>query len=123
MTIDSNIVIAFIKGEAKVVKALSDWKNAGKVLLLSTIVEAEVLGFPEFSTQERGRTAMFLEENFASITCDRAIARKAAELRGTINIKLHDALIAATALITDTSLVTRNVRDFKRVPDLNIVTL
>ena len=123
MTIDSNIVIAFIKGEERVVQQLFRWKQTNQPLLLSPIVEAEVLGFPEFSSEERRRTALFLEENFASIPCDRTIAYQAAVLRGTTTIKLQDALIAATALVTNTPLVTRNVKDFKKVPELTIVKI
>ena len=123
MTIDSNIVIAFIKGEGRVVQQLSDWKQVGKSLLLSTIAEAEVLGFPRFGPEERRQTALFLEENFASMPCDRMTAYQAAVLRGTITIRLQDALIAATALVTNTPLVTRNVNDFKKVPGLTIVKI
>ena len=123
MTIDSNIVIAFVGGEEKVVAQLSDWKKSGRLLFLSTIAEAEVLGFPGFSAAERQETAHFIANHFVPILCDRAVAFGAAQLRGSVNIKLADALIAATALMTGTPLVTRNVRDFKKVPGLEVVAL
>ena len=123
MTIDSNIVIAFIAGEGVVVSALSEWKKIGRPLLLSTIAEAEVLGFPGFTLEERERTARFVTENFVSVACDRLIAQQAAVLRGRIKIALPDALIAATALATGTPLVTRNVRDFKNVGGLELIEL
>lgn len=123
MTIDSNIVIAFLAGEGVVVSALSDWKKAGRPMLLSTIAEAEVLGFPGFTHEERERTGRFVAENFVSVACDRLIAREAAVLRGTIKIALPDALIAATALTTGTPLITRNVRDFKNVGGLELIRL
>jgi len=123
MTIDSNIVIAYLAGEESIVKQLSLWKEEGRLLFLSTIAEAEVLGFPDFTSEERKRTARFMAEQFVSMICDRAIAYRAGVLRGTINIKLPDALIAATALVTGTPLVTRNVKDFKNVSGLGIVSL
>ena len=113
MNIDSNIVIAYLAGEESVAKQLSIWKEKGRPLFLSTIAEAEVLGFPDFTSEEREHTARFMVEQFVSMACDRAIAYHAGVLRGTINIKLPDALIAATALVTRTPLVTRNVKDFK----------
>ena len=123
MNIDSNIVIAYLAGEESVAEQLSIWKEEGRPLFLSTIAEAEVLGFPDFTDEEREHTARFMAEQFVSMACDRAIAYHAGVLRGTINIKLPDALIAATALITGTPLVTRNVKDFKSVYGLEIVSL
>ncbi|MDP1690321.1 MAG: type II toxin-antitoxin system VapC family toxin [bacterium] len=123
MTIDSNIVIAYLAGEESVARQLSLWKEEGRPLFLSTIAEAEVLGFPDFTSEERERTARFMAEQFVSMICDRTIAYQAGVLRGTINIKLPDALIAATALSTGTPLVTRNVKDFKNVSGLEVVSL
>ena len=124
MTIDSNIVIAFLEGERAVVERLSAWKEAGLPLILSTVAEAEVLGYPKFSEDERRKTAQFIDENFVPVVCDRSIAYRAAVLRGSVvAIKLPDAIIAATALVMGTPLVTRNIADFKRVPDLEIVSL
>lgn len=123
MTIDSNIVIAFLEGEQNVVEQLTRWKEAGRPLFLSTIAEAEVLGYPKYSEEERRRTARFIEDNFIPILCDRTIAYKAAVLRSAIpSMKLPDAIIASTALAVGTPLVTRNVADFKRVPGLEVIT-
>lgn len=123
MTIDANIVIAYIAGNDLIVAALSHARQEGQPLFLSTIAEAEVLGFPGFTPGERERTARFLAAHFISIPCDRAVAYRAAQLRATLSIKLPDAIIAATALITGTPLATRNTRDFKNVPDLTLVSL
>src|SRR3989344_8336118 len=123
MTIDRNIVIAFIAGDEAVVAELSRLRQEGQPLFLSTIAEAEVLGFPGFTPNERERTARFLAAHFISISCDRAVAYRASQLRATLPIKLPDAIIAATALLTGTPLATRNTRDFKNVPALEIVSL
>lgn len=50
----------------------------------------------------------------------RGIAERAGRLRRTIALSLPDALIAATALERGLELVTRNKRDFERVPDLRL---
>lgn len=120
MTIDANIVIAYIAGDEPIVATLSHARQEGQPLFLSTIAEAEVLGFPGFTLGERERTARFLAAHFISIPCDRAVAYQAAQLRATLPVKLPDAIIAATALLTGTPLATRNSRDFKNVPGLVI---
>lgn len=64
-----------------------------------------------------------LEENFVSIPCDRIIARVAAHLRAASNIRLPDAIIAASALSTRTPLATRNIKDFKSVERIELLQI
>lgn len=57
---------------------------------------------------------------FGEIEVNRAISERAGRLRRTLPIRMPDALIAATALEHDLTLVTRNIRDFARVPALRV---
>ena len=123
MTIDTNIIIAYLAGEKTIINILDDWRKQGGFLYLPAIVEAEVLSFAQFSLQERRITEKFLEENFISIPFDRRIARLAGVIRSSKKIKLPDAAIAATALFTKTPLLTRNDRDFKKVPGLELLAV
>ena len=54
------------------------------------------------------------------IDVDSRIAQLSGQLRASYGIKALDSFIAATALMTGTTLATRNVRDFRRVPNLDI---
>jgi predicted nucleic acid-binding protein len=121
MTIDTNIIIAYLSGELQVREILSQWQSMNLQLFLSTVAETEVLSFPKFTQEELQATLKFLEENFISIPFDREVARIAAKLRRDYRLKFPDAAIAATAIFTNTPLVTRNIRDFKRIPDLKII--
>lgn len=53
---------------------------------------------------------------------DREVAEQAGRIRRGIRIKLPDALIAATALVTRRELVTRNARDFRKVKGLRLAS-
>ncbi|OGZ08569.1 MAG: hypothetical protein A3D65_04925 [Candidatus Lloydbacteria bacterium RIFCSPHIGHO2_02_FULL_50_13] len=122
MTLDSNIVIAYLAGDKAVVETLLRWKEGGKILFLPAIVESEVLSFPNMTTEERRCTEEFLDSlNFVAF--DKTMARVSADIRRNVNIKFPDAAIAATALAVHSPLVTRNVRDFKKIIGLAIVAI
>ena len=123
MTIDTNIIIAYLAGDQKIVKAIIDWRREGRILFLPSVVETEVLSFAGWSIAELNTTEKFLGENFASVSFDRTIARIAAGIRREIKLKFPDAAIAATAIFLQVPLATRNIRDFKKVPRLEILSL
>jgi predicted nucleic acid-binding protein len=123
MTIDTNIIIAYLAGEDDVIDFLDSWRMQGGFLYLPTIVEAEVLSFSKWTTREYNTIAKFLEENFISVPFDRQVAQLAAKLRKTYSMKLPDAAIAASALIKSIPLMTRNLKDFKKVKNLEIIEI
>lgn len=114
--LDTNIVI-YLHGSQ-----LSDEiGNRLKSTTLDTcnIIIAEVLAY-EFIDPE---DAKYFEDLLASMKnhlFDRVVTGKVIELRRSINIKLPDAIIAATALVNDLELWTHNIADFEKVPDLRL---
>ncbi len=121
MTIDTNIIIAYLAGEKTIIDFLTNWRKRGGFLYIPTIVEAELLSFSRWSDEEVREAQVFIEENFISIPFHRDISRLAAKLRRMTSIKLPDAAIAASALFTKTPLLTRNQRDFKTVKGLQLI--
>jgi predicted nucleic acid-binding protein len=61
-----------------------------------------------------------LLNNFEEIIVDRTVAEEAGRIRRESRLKLPDALIGASAMIASRMLVTRNVRDFRKVKGLRI---
>lgn len=57
---------------------------------------------------------------FREIPVDRSVAEEGGRIRRATGLALADALIAATALVTGRTLVTRNERHFSRVKGLRI---
>jgi len=54
----------------------------------------------------------------AVIPVDSRIARTAGWIRRAYRVNIADGVIAATALFTGTTLLTRNTRDFRKIPNL-----
>ena len=123
MTVDTNIIIGYLGGDTLIVDAIKHWREKGVPLFLPAIVESETLAFSKLTSDERKLIEKFLEENFIFVSFDRSVARITARLRSEAKLKFPDAAIAATALFTHTPLVTRNLKDFRRVTELQILAV
>ena len=83
---------------------------------LSVINKIELLGF---SKLEQDLIDFVACSNI--LPMDDAIVDKTIEIRSLFKIKLPDAIIAATALINNLVLVSRNIKDFKDIQGLYVV--
>lgn len=110
--IDTNVIIYYFDGIVQARDFLD--KHAGH-LAISTITISEVLSF-NMSENDLQATKEFLEQNFVWLDVSREIIFKSAEIRRTKKIKTPDALIGATALCHQLSLVSRNEKDFLHLP-------
>ena len=123
MTIDTNILIAYLDGEEKIVTFINNLIEAGQIIFLPATVEIEVLSFALWKPEEISEVERFLEKSFIFVPIDRSVARLTAKIRRHTKVKTPDATIAATALSTYTPLLTRNINDFKKIPDMDIQTI
>ena len=119
LTLDTNILIAYLGGEEGVITQIQEWKRLNTILIISSITECEVFSFSRLSLAEEEQIEQFLKESFTAFPFDGIRARHAAAVRRKIvRLKLPDAAIAALALEMGTPLVTRNLGDFKNIPHL-----
>jgi predicted nucleic acid-binding protein len=116
MLLDSNILIYAANQQTPEIEAMvTSAENA-----VASIVQIEVFGFPGLKTEEK--TA--LDVLFRRLTVhplDTVIIERAINLRQQRKMGLADAIIAATALVHNLPLVTRNVSDFKHVTGLSLI--
>ena len=90
---------------------------------MPTVVEAELLSFSKWTPGEHRAAEAFLEQHFISVPFDRSVARVAAKIRQSSHLALPDSAIAASAFLTHSALVTRDVTDFRKVPGLRVLIL
>ena len=115
-------MLYYLRNDRAVVSLLEQSTARGEVVNLSVITEAELFSFPALSAQEEAAIERLLLL-FPVMLVDSRVAREAGSLRREYRLKLPDSLIAATALIMGSSLVTRNVKDFKKIRNLSIIAI
>lgn len=87
---------------------------------ISAITEIELLCWRTPSAKELKVLHDFIEDVWV-FELERDIKLKTAEIRKAHKTKLPDAIIAATSLVYELTLLTRNVNDFKNIDGLNLI--
>jgi predicted nucleic acid-binding protein len=86
---------------------------------ISIITRIELLGWTKHSDE-----SLSSAENLLSMFCEQPLSEEIVklciQLRQTISLKLPDAIIAATAKHLELPLITRNIKDFQKVPGLKL---
>ena len=114
--LDTNVILDFMgkklpkKSEIFLSEIIDDHIN------ISAINKIELLGF---SNVEQDLIDFV---NFAEIYhIDDTIIDQTIELRKKYKIKLPDAIIAATAIVHNFSLISHNFKDFQRIAELHFI--
>lgn len=121
MVVDTNILIACLDAEPRAATVLSEWKQEGRALLISSVSIAEALAIAPVTAEEVEKIKAFLRE-FISIPFDDAIAETAGFLRRKYRLEIPDAAIAATAFSRNVPLVSRD-RQFRKIAEITIIEI
>ncbi len=117
---DTNVIIDYIQGnfsneEATFVENLL-FENIPNI---SVITEIEILCWKHAREEDIEQYKKFIAK-FNVIGLDNNVKLKTIDIRKNNKIKLPDAVIAASALVYDLELITRNAKDFECVEGLRI---
>ena len=118
--LDTNAVIYYLKA-AFPPKAMNVLHNVvDEQPMVSVFSKIELLGFNAINSQEQSVTETFINGALV-FELDETVTSKTIALRKLYRIKLPDAIIAATAIAYNLTLLTRNTSDFIKIPDLKCV--
>ena len=111
--LDSNVLILHLREDPEVVALLTRWATQHE-LYISVVTRTEILAGMR---PREERQTINLVNSLTNLTVDRFIADRAGRLiydytRRGFQVSFADALIAATALEHDLTLVTTNVQHF-----------
>jgi predicted nucleic acid-binding protein len=120
--IDTNIAIYFLDGNLTPAGIVFLQPLINQEINISVITKIELLGwsFPNPFKSEIHKD--FVSQSNIFPLSDEVV-EKTIELRRSYKIKLPDAIIAATALVFDCTLLSRNDKDFVQIPELKYINL
>jgi len=116
---DSNLLIYYLNASLSqsARKQVDDVIETGA--FISVITRIEVLGWHKHSDKSKS-SAEDLLDNLTEQPLSDEIVKLCIQLRQTTSLKVPDAIIAATALYLELPLITRNIKDFQKVPNLKL---
>jgi predicted nucleic acid-binding protein len=118
---DTNTVIYYLQQQfPAVAETYMDDLLEQYTPVISAITEIELLSWRSASPQDITVIGNFIRDA-RIIELDPDVKIKTADIRKVYGLKMPDAIIAASALVNNLVLLTRNVSDFKKIPQLNII--
>lgn len=116
--LDTNAVIYYVGGEGQALEIMRPPMLADEpTFILPSVVVTELWAGKNALAVETPAFEQFMQ-TLLLFPLDIPLAKSAGDVRRKHKLELGDAIIAATALAWDATLLTRNVRDFKKVPSL-----
>ena len=119
-TLDTNAILYYLKDDSDAVSILKGIFAQDVPLYVSAITELELFASPNLDAAEE-RLIENLLSTVSVLPVDSHIARLAAFIRRQYRLKTPDSVIAATTMFTGSTLVTRNTRDFQKVPHFSLL--
>lgn len=121
-TLDTNAILYYLKDDSNAVSLLREIFAHETPIYVSAITELELFAYSSLSAQEEALIEEILT-TISVIPVDSHIARLASLVRRQYRLKVPDSVIAATAMFTGRTLVTRNTRDFKTITTLSLLKI
>lgn len=120
--IDSNVAIYYFgvtlsKDSEKLIDQILSEKYS-----ISVINRIELLGFKGLNGNESDALNSFIY-NSNIFDLDEDIILETIQIRKMNNIKIPDAIIAATCLVNNCTLITNNIKDFDKITGLHFIKI
>jgi len=117
--LDTNIVIYYLGNVSEVVNFFDVLYPQNNKFFFSFISRIELLGYKNLNQKEKNAIRDFFSDLEKS-GMNEKIEEITIEIQKQKRIKIPDAIIASTALYTNSTLVTRNTKDFEGIENLEL---
>jgi predicted nucleic acid-binding protein len=121
-TLDTNAIIYYLDEDPTVVPLLEPILGQDIAIFVSVVTELELLSHPGLTEEDMAEIQQLLT-SVVIFPLESRLAQLAGALRRQYHLKTPDSVVAATALLTRTTLVTRNIRDFQGIDGLSLLPI
>jgi toxin FitB len=121
-TLDTNAIIYYLDEDPTVVPLLEPILGQDMAIFVSVVTELELLSHPGLTEEDMAEIQQLLT-SVVIFPLESRLAQLAGALRRQYHLKTPDSVVAATALLTRTTLVTRNIRDFQGIDGLSLLPI
>lgn len=120
--IDTNVILDYMSNTLPENSALKLEEIINSEFYISVINKIELLGFQRIAPTHEKQIKQFV--SFSKVVyLDDEVVEETIALRKKFNIKLPDAIIAASARAVNATLITRNTKDFRKVSNIKLLNL
>jgi len=121
-TLDTNAIIYYLDEDPTVVPLLEPILGQDIAIFVSVVTELELLSHPGLTEEDMAAIQQLLT-SVVIFPLESRLAQLAGALHRQYHLKTPDSVVAATALLTHTTLVTRNLRDFQGIDGLSLLPI
>jgi predicted nucleic acid-binding protein len=121
-TLDTNAIIYYLDEDPTVVPLLEPILGQEIAIFVSVVTELELLSHPGLTEEDIAEMQQLLT-SVVIFPLESRLAQLAGAPRRQYHLKTPDSIVAATALLTRTTLVTRNIRDFQGIDSLSLLPI
>lgn len=118
--LDTSILIDYLRGVAGAKTVIDRVKNREIDCCVSVLTEAELFAGKECEKESKRKEILALIFLFTKFSLDNEISQKAGEFKRKYDSLLDDCIIAATAFSQKCRIWTKDIRDFKRIEEVEI---
>ena len=117
--LDTNVFIDFLRGHQPAVKFFESLFGKENVLF-SAITEAELVAGKECDDYNKKEKLLHFLHTWKKIEVTNQIAVLAGDISREHEILIPDAIIAATAILMKSEILTKNTKDFQKINGLKV---
>jgi tRNA(fMet)-specific endonuclease VapC len=120
VVLDSSIFIDHLRNYQPAVKFLSSLYNEGIRIIFSAVTETELITGKSCNDSLVRSKVLHMLNSLIKINVTNQVALHAGDLCREYEVGIPDAIIAATAITNKAELLTKNVKDFKKIEGLKV---